>query len=71
MNQKANYIFGVKKEISQTFAKRFYETFFTGKLMRIGIMCSIPMEIKHFNLKQDSTQKLGGITFFKRENNIE
>jgi len=68
VSQKGNYIIGAKKEISQTSVKRFCETFLLVKLMRIGIMCSIPMEIKHFNLIQNSAQKLGGKKFFKKEN---
>ena len=36
--------------------------------MRIGILCSIPEERKHFNLIKDSAQKFGGRTFFKSKN---
>ena len=33
--------------------------------MRIGILCSIPNEIKHFNLVENSFQEFGGKIFYK------
>ena len=33
--------------------------------MRIGILCSTPQEIKHFDLIKTSAEKIGGKTFFR------
>ena len=33
--------------------------------MRIGILCSIPNEIKHFNVVENSFQEFGGKIFYK------
>ena len=35
--------------------------------MRVGIICAIPDEIKYFELRPNSAQKLGGRTFFKSQ----
>ena len=35
--------------------------------MRIGILCSIPEESKHFDLIANTSQKYGGRTFFKNK----
>ena len=35
--------------------------------MRVGIICAIPDEIKYFELRPNSAQKLGGRTFFRSQ----